>query len=364
MSEKKQIEDLLLDDSFIRFIKGRAAQHEEDEWRDWLKKNPHHKALLEQAEAFVAMTARPQSVIPDPQVELKHFQRLLTYSLRNQSYQSHSKQHNIAGRGRSYWGALTAALVLIAVTAGILFKVGNTGGQSAEEEVLQVVSNSEHQTAYGEKAYLHLPDGSRIVLNANSYLTYLNRGIGTDGETIVEVFLEGEALFEITPSNNEDIPRNFKVQTPHGSVDVRGTVFWVESTVDYTRTILEEGAVRVSKSAGPESEVASELILKPGEMAQFSIGDDLIEVKKVNTKIYTSWTTNVWTFDQTAVKEIAMRMEKVFGKKVEILSADLIDKTLSGTISSDNLQLIKEGLSMVLGEEVTEADGTIYIGTE
>src|SRR5690625_7177163 len=89
-------------------------------------------------------------------------------------------------------------------------------------------------------------------------------------------------------------------------------------------------------------------------MARFSQSNDLIEVKQLTTKIYTSWITNVWTFDQTSVEEIALRIDKVFGKEVVILSDGLKDKTLSGTISSDNLGLIMEGLSMVLQEKVTE----------
>ena len=362
MSEKKNIEDLLLDDSFIRFIKGTATGSEQRLWSGWVKKDPRHKNLAEPATALVSMTARHQNVIPDPQVELKHFQRVLKHGFRNQNHQFDTRV-STPGQRRVYLGYIVAAIVLIAVSTGILLNVGDSGSQPAGEEVLQVFSNSEHQTTFGEKAYLHLPDGSRIVLNANSYLTYLKTGIGTEGESNVQVYLEGEAHFDIMPSDNESIRRNFQVQTPHGNVEVTGTVFWVETTNEFTRTVLEEGEVRVSKLPDPDVEVPTKLVLKPGEMAQFSHGYDLIEVKNVNTKIYTSWTTNVWTFDQTPMEEIALRIEKVFGKKVKILSPGLMGKTLSGTISSDNLQLIKEGLSMVLNEEVTEADDTIFIGT-
>lgn len=363
MSEKKNIEDLLLDDSFIRFIKGKAIGSEQELWSDWIKNDPRHKTLLEQATDLVSITARHQNVIPDPQVELKHFQRVLKHGFRNQAYQNVTKG-NHSRKNRNYWGLVGAAIVVIAISTGIFLNFGKSDSSLMDQEVHQVFSNSEHQTTFGEKAYLHLPDGSRIVLNANSYLTYLKTGVGTEGETKVEVFLDGEALFDITASENEAVKRNFQVQTPHGNVEVTGTVFWVESTDDFTRTVLEEGEVRLITSSGSDVEVTPSLVLKPGEMALFSQGHDLIEVKKVNTKIYTSWTTNIWTFDQTPVEEIALRIEKVFGVKVKIVSPGLRGKTLSGTISSDNLPLIKEGLSKVLNEEVTETEGTIFIGTK
>lgn len=361
MSEKNKIEDLLLDDSFVRYAKGKAAGSELEYWNDWMKKDPHHPILFKQAAALITMTARHEMVIPDPQVELKHFQRVLKHGFRNQAYQNDTRG-NHSRKDRNYWGFMVAAIVLIAISTGIFLNFGESNKPLIDQEVLQVVSNSEHQTTFGEKAYLHLPDGSRIVLNANSYLTYLKTGVGAEADTKVEVFLDGEALFDITPSENEAVKRNFQVQTPHGNVDVTGTVFWVESTDDFTRTVLEEGEVRLSKSSGSDVEAATQLVLKPGEMAQFSQGHDLIEVKNVNTKIYTSWITNVWTFDQTPVEDIALRIEKVFGVKVKILTPDLMSKTLSGTISSDNLQIIKEGLARVLEVEVTEADGTIFIG--
>ncbi len=364
VQEEDNIEKLLQDDSFVRFLKGKAAKSEQERWLEWLEKDPLHHSLLDQALFMVSMTERPQHVIPDPQVELKKFHsQTSAYGYQNRSNRQQSS-YNTSRSRKGYRWTLAATTVLIAGISGLFFLMMNSSPMPAGEEGMQIITNSEHQTAYGERAYLHLPDGSRIVLNANSYLSYSKSSDAAEGSADVEVILEGEALFDITPSESEAIQRTFSVRTKHGDVDVTGTLFWVETTSDYTRTILEEGEIRVSKASLNGEETASELTLKPGDMARFSQSNDLIEVKQVNTKIYTSWITNVWTFDQTSVEEIALRIGKVFGKEVVILSDGLKDKTLSGTISSDNLGLIMEGLSMVLQEKVTESDDIIYIGTE
>src|SRR5690625_6646756 len=71
VQEEDNIEKLLQDDSFVRFLKGKAAKSEQERWLEWLEKDPLHHSLLDQALFMVSMTARPQHVIPDPQVELK-----------------------------------------------------------------------------------------------------------------------------------------------------------------------------------------------------------------------------------------------------------------------------------------------------
>lgn len=361
MSDRIKLENLLSDDSFVRFIKGKTTGDEQAYWERWAENDPVHQNLLEQAHSLIRLTARQEHVIPDPEVEWKHLQRTVKNISRSTEYQNEPKE-SASGKGRAYWSLLTAAAVLIVITAGLLLNFGNSAGSDPMQGAQQVHSNSEHHTGFGEKAYLHLPDGSRIVMNANSHLTYLKTVNNTEGETRIEVFLEGEALFDISSEGEDARMRTFQVHTPHGNVEVTGTVFWVESTDHFTRTVLEEGEVKVHKELGSDAELPASLVLKPGDMAQFSQRHDLIEVKKVNTKLFTSWALNIWTFDQTPVREIAERIEKVFGRKVEISAASLKDKTLSGTIRSDNLQLIKEGLSEVLKEEVSEVGGTIYIG--
>jgi hypothetical protein len=57
-------------------------------------------------------------------------------------------------------------------------------------------------------------------------------------------------------------------------------------------------------------------------------------------------------------------MEMVFGVEVNINPTTLRNKTLSGTIGSTNLQLIKESLSEALHVQVRQFENKVIIGPE
>src|SRR5690625_714038 len=102
VQEEDNIEKLLQDDSFVRFLKGKAAKSEQERWLEWLEKDPLHHSLLDQALFMVSMTARPQHVIPDPQVELKKFHsRTSAYGYQNRSNRR-SEEHTSELQSRGH----------------------------------------------------------------------------------------------------------------------------------------------------------------------------------------------------------------------------------------------------------------------
>jgi transmembrane sensor len=91
------------------------------------------------------------------------------------------------------------------------------------------------ETGIAEKHEFYLPDSSRVVLNAQSRLTY-NEG-RWDGNR--EVKLEGEAFFSVNKGSD------FEVLTRTRSVKVLGTQFNVKSRPDYFEVTCYEGLVGV-----------------------------------------------------------------------------------------------------------------------
>lgn len=96
-----------------------------------------------------------------------------------------------------------------------------------------VSGNTTYSTAIGERENILLADGSTVVLNANSSLSYKRFGWENDRT----VTLEGEAFFTVTHGSD------FKVQTSKGSVSVLGTQFNIRVRKDlkvqcYSGTVL------------------------------------------------------------------------------------------------------------------------------
>lgn len=359
MTDKQndKLENLLLDDAFVRFIKGIASEEERINWQEWLHLHPDHRLLYRDAKELIQFAEFNEGKVPNPQVELKKLEKSLSESSLPSKKPGKRNLFKTGRRSRSTWLTAAAIIVFVIVSIGI-FQFSEISTEQQQEE-LATVSRSDYQTGFGEKAFLHLTDGSRIVLNANSHLSYSWSDSNGSGQNI-DIHLEGEAWFDIVPHTGE-ASRLLRVHTRDGIVEVTGTVFTVQTSSQGTRAVLEEGEVRVRMPNKENSEIDIDATLKPGEMAQLIPGNDQIILQKVNPGLYTSWIRDVWTFEQTPLSQIAERIETVFGVEVKIPSAGLRNKTISGTIGSSNLQLIKEGLSEALEVQVRQAEGIIFI---
>lgn len=358
-NQKKKLENLLLDDSFIRFIKEIASEEERFYWLKWEHGDPDHPMLVKHAKELIRFTGYNERRIPDPHIELKKFEGSVKRTSVSTKKNEDKNRFRAGKRKRGYLLTAAAALALVFVSVGIFYSMGTEGELVPTEEEITATSKSDYQTGFGEKAFLNLSDGSRIVLNANSHLTYSWSGSGKTGQNI-DVYLQGEAWFDIEPSA-EQTARLLRVHTQDGIVEVTGTTFAVQTSDNGTMAVLEEGEIRITRQQPGQSGNAN-AVLKPGEMAQLQAGVEQIEIRNVNPELYTSWIRGTWTFEQTPLNQIASRIEMVFGVEVEIDPASLNEKTLSGTIGSSNLQLIKEGLSEALQVQVKQIGNKIIIG--
>lgn len=343
-------------DSFIRWIKGRASQEEQEWWTNWLHQDPGHKNLVEQAEELIQVTSPGDLTAPDSEVELRRFEASLANSELDSKTIPKTTIAAITRKPVHSWGKIAAACIVLLVTSMVFFLTFE-GDPVKNTEVAAISSKHEFQTGFGEKISLKLSDGSNIVLNANSHLQYTSTV--QEGQNI-DVWLEGEAYFDITHFEEEH-SRLFRVHTGDGIVEVLGTTFTVRTTSDGTQAVLEEGKIRLRVN---DTEPDSDLIMSPGELARFSSGNNQVGIQSVNTQLYTSWIQNIWTFSNTPLADIAERMERTFGINVQISSETLRDKVFSGSIKSTNLEILKEGLSRLLDEPVTQEGNAIVIGSE
>src|SRR5690606_37544042 len=85
---------------------------------------------------------------------------------------------------------------------------------------------------------IELPDGSQVLLNANSQLTWAGDWKSLKQRTVE---LVGEAFFEVVRTGG----LHFEVMTPHVRIDVLGTEFNVKSRGTETNVFLQSGKVHL-----------------------------------------------------------------------------------------------------------------------
>lgn len=221
----------------------------------------------------------------------------------------------------------------------------------AQEKVEQaidadVVSYNTVIVPYGKRTQITLSDNSTIWLNSGSKLIYPVRF----ADNKREVFLDGEAVFEVTPDKTQP----FHVVTRDMEIKVLGTVFDLcaytdDSTVN---TVLERGSVELNYKRGSLFGSTKEKMV-PGMLAVYDLADETLVQKNVNTKDYTSWRYGYLVMEKKSLGSIAKKLSRYYNVSIEIESPELADETFSGYLDLRNsatqvLSLISEMMDIEL----------------
>lgn len=150
----------------------------------------------------------------------------------------------------------------------------------------------------GEYA-LVLSDGTEVRLNSESSLRFpvaFEKGKR-------EVYLEGEAFFNVTP----DREAPFHVYAAGRDVCALGTSFDVYAYADELcfQSTLVSGKVKIS---GGKDEV----VLQPSEQYSENYRTGVIEVKTVDPGLYTSWLEGKIRFKGERLEDIVKKLERWF----------------------------------------------------
>jgi len=209
-----------------------------------------------------------------------------------------------------------------------------------------------YETAFGETKSIHLPDGSRVTLNANSSLKLTD-----DFNDDRQLWLKGEAFFEVQEVREKDGTDfiKFTVHTDRLDVEVLGTSFNVQDYQQKTQVVLESGKVRL-KSANQQ-----EMTMLPGELAEITEGKSRIKKIEVNPELYTSWKENKLYCDDTPLSEIADLISFRFGKEVVFQQDDLGDINITGTLPLQDLSLLSKILQETLKIKIQAYETKIVI---
>lgn len=188
---------------------------------------------------------------------------------------------------------------------------------------------------YGERFDVELSDGSIVRLNSGSSLKFPVQFINGMER---KVYLDGEAFFNIS-ENNKDI---FKVLSNDAVTEVYGTQFNIKSYREdsFSEIILVDGSLGV-KGLIDHEEIVS---LKPGYRAKVNQSNEKIEITKVNTKIYTSWTDGRVIFRDENIDSMILKLERLYNVIITNNNKKLSDYFFNATIVVD-----EESIDDVMG---------------
>lgn len=176
-----------------------------------------------------------------------------------------------------------------------------------------------------------LADGTKVILNARSSLRYPSCFV----DSVREVWLEGEAYFEVTHRDSHP----FVVHFQENRLTVLGTAFNVYCPPGgIARTTLVSGSV----SLGNDRE--SRWLL-PGEEGVIMAGHPGIILRKVNTEEAVAWTRNMFYFKNRTLGEIVGKLSDWYGLDVLFQEEELREMVL--TVESIRYEEIEEILKII-----------------
>ncbi len=191
----------------------------------------------------------------------------------------------------------------------------------------------------GSVSQMVLPDNTVVYLNSGSELKYqLNQ------KNKREVYLEGEAWFDV----EKDKTKEFIVHTDYYDVIVMGTQFNVKAYAEdkLVTTTLEEGMVRITSSE--KLKINNARILKPGEQLVYDKDTNGLELKKVDTRIFTSWRENKLIFIDMSLENLIVLLERKYGVKIHVDDSSLLDLHYDGTIRNETITEVMDIIQKTL----------------
>lgn len=174
----------------------------------------------------------------------------------------------------------------------------------------------------GQTYKLALADGTNVMLNAESELTFPSE-FDTDRR---EVFLKGEAFFQVP--HNEKAP--FIVHTDQLDVQVLGTTFNVSgyNNENMLKVTLVEGSIRIHQQG-------DSVKIRPNEQYNYNKNTREKRVQTVDTELFTSWVNDEYIFKDTTLDEIFNRINHWYMFDVTYESPSLKEKRFFLTIGRD-----------------------------
>ncbi|MRX63205.1 FecR family protein [Maribacter luteus] len=181
-------------------------------------------------------------------------------------------------------------------------------------------------TQYAQSKEVLLPDSSKIIMNADSELSFSSR----KWDKKRNVSLNGEAFFKVAKG------KRFTVSTEQGTVAVLGTQFNVENRDGFFEVTCFEGLVSVTYK-GKETKL-------PAGTSFMVIDGNIVNAEKPNSPM-PSWVNKESSFKSIPLKYVLDEFQRQHNVMVETQNIDL-DKVFTGTFSNTDTDLALQSISV------------------
>jgi transmembrane sensor len=231
---------------------------------------------------------------------------------------------------------------LLRIAAALALMVGSvalwrlaSGPREAES-----VATRSFTTRPGERAVFGLIDGSRVTLGASSTLNVPD----TYGRQARDVFLQGQAYFEVVPNPAQP----FRVHSGRATTEVLGTKFDVRSYQEDSTVsvVVAEGTV----AFGSRDSAKQGAVLSRGDLARLSTGGRISIEHGVDLGRYLSWTAGRLEFVNVPLRDVLPELARWYDLDIRLATVALGARPLTASLGTESapemLRLLEASLNV------------------
>ncbi len=260
------------------------------------------------------------------------------------------------------------------------FFIGRLSEKNVVIDLQSSAALTEVKAPYGSRSEIKLPDGTQLILNAGSVVSYRSDYNSTNRN----VSLDGEAYFKV--ARNENIP--FIVNAGSVSIKALGTEFNVKAYADENiiETTLITGKIKISCEGTGDSIQAVDLI--PNQKAIFikdeqgflledlresdstgiepvrSIISNILIAPQVNTDQVIGWTEGKLILRGESLDKLCVELRRKYDVTVIFLDDEIKKFRFTGVLLDETLEQVLNVIGMTAPIRYSLDGKTVYLSSE
>ncbi|WP_428235112.1 FecR family protein [Gracilimonas sp.] len=353
---RKAPEDQLL----VNYLLGICTPKELDFVEQWLAQSPGNVQVLEQV--LEKLNKAGHTPISKERSKKRLFRQVESDLIAARYFSKAAstkvkEQQETTPSGFQKTSLVVKSLALVAVVSIALVFTFQISKSSNPSEASHITELHERQLSYGQTSTFRFNDGSVITLNGGSTLRYPEQF----SPQTREVYLEGEAFFDIAPDQN----RPFIVHVGNTTTRVLGTSFNIKaySNDEKIQVTVIEGKVGVSGKPNENGGSAPEqpIILGENQWATYHQSGEFFEQGEGNIWEQIAWKDQVLIFNDKPFSEVAKMLERWYGVDIILQGEQLQDAKLKGEHKNMSLERVLQSIQFILGIEYTIEEQVVTI---
>jgi len=268
----------------------------------------------------------------------------------------------------------SAAAVLVFV-----FFIGRLSERNVVSDLKSSAAFYEVRAPYGSRSEIKLPDGTLVILNAGSVVSYRNDYSSTNRN----ISLTGEAYFKV--ARNENIP--FIVNAGSVSIKALGTEFNVKAYADENviETTLITGKINITCEGTGDSDQVIDLI--PNQKAIFirdeqgflledlketdttriepvrSIISNILIAPKVNTDQVVAWTEGKLILRGESLDKLCVELKRKYDVSVIFMDDEIKKFRFTGVLLDETLEQVLNVIGLTAPIQYSLEGKTVYLSS-